>query len=428
MPKVKISEFSSTPASNTDIDGINIAEGCAPSGINDAIRELMAQLKDFQTGAVGDSFNGPVGTSTAAAGAFTTLSATGVTTVQAGSAGAPAITTSGDTNTGIFFPAADTIAFSEGGVETARFDSAGNLGLGVTPSAWGTDYKALQIAGYAAFAQRPAGSGDLILSWNAFNTSGNTSGSGYVYKNTGDVASSYEQNGAHRWYVAPSGTAGNAISFTQAMTLDASGNLGIGATSLSCALEVARGSGAAAELVLRGNGAAYGAGFSINCGSTNDAVLFNRANTAMIFGTNSLERARIDSSGNFDLTGGGTFSSIGVYNNTTASSANVHVSSAGGLFFRSTSALKYKQDIRDVEDFDISGLRPVRYKSKCESDDQTKDHLGLIADEAAEAGFEELVTRGANGEVESFQYERLTVVLLKKLQTLTARVQALESN
>jgi len=90
MPKTKISEFSATPANNTDIDSINIAEGCAPSGINDAIRELMAQLKDFQTGAVGDSFNGPVGTSTAAAGAFTTLSAsstlgvTGVATLGAG--------------------------------------------------------------------------------------------------------------------------------------------------------------------------------------------------------------------------------------------------------------------------------------------------------------------------------------------------------
>jgi len=89
MPKTKISEFSATPANNTDIDSINIAEGCAPSGINDAIRELMAQLKDFQTGAVGDSFNGPVGTTTAAAGAFTTLAAsstlavTGVATLTA---------------------------------------------------------------------------------------------------------------------------------------------------------------------------------------------------------------------------------------------------------------------------------------------------------------------------------------------------------
>jgi len=56
MAKNKISEFSSTPANNTDIAGINIAEGCAPSGINNAIRELMAQLKDQQSGTDGDDF------------------------------------------------------------------------------------------------------------------------------------------------------------------------------------------------------------------------------------------------------------------------------------------------------------------------------------------------------------------------------------
>ena len=54
MPKTKISEFSATPANNTDIDSINIAEGCAPSGINDAIRELMSQLKDWQAGTSND--------------------------------------------------------------------------------------------------------------------------------------------------------------------------------------------------------------------------------------------------------------------------------------------------------------------------------------------------------------------------------------
>jgi hypothetical protein len=55
MPKTRISEFSLTPANNTDIDGIDIAEGCAPSGINNAIRELMSQLKDFQGGTSGDT-------------------------------------------------------------------------------------------------------------------------------------------------------------------------------------------------------------------------------------------------------------------------------------------------------------------------------------------------------------------------------------
>ena len=55
-------------------------------------------------------------------------------TVPAGSAAAPAITTTGDTNTGIFFPAADTIAFAEGGVEAARFDASGRLLIGQTSS------------------------------------------------------------------------------------------------------------------------------------------------------------------------------------------------------------------------------------------------------------------------------------------------------
>lgn len=55
MPKTKISEYSSTAGDNTDIGGINIAEGCAPSGINDAIRTQMAQLKNFLTGASGDT-------------------------------------------------------------------------------------------------------------------------------------------------------------------------------------------------------------------------------------------------------------------------------------------------------------------------------------------------------------------------------------
>jgi hypothetical protein len=63
-----------------------------------------------------------IGGSTAAAGSFTTLSATGVTTVQAGTAAAPAITTTGDTNTGIFF-GADIIGFAEGGAEVARFNA-----------------------------------------------------------------------------------------------------------------------------------------------------------------------------------------------------------------------------------------------------------------------------------------------------------------
>jgi len=56
MAKTKISEYSATSASNTDISNINIAEGCSPANVNNAIRTVMAQLKDQQDGTSGDPF------------------------------------------------------------------------------------------------------------------------------------------------------------------------------------------------------------------------------------------------------------------------------------------------------------------------------------------------------------------------------------
>jgi hypothetical protein len=87
MAKNKISEWSATAANNTDIGGIDIAEGCAPSGINNAIRELMAQVKDQQTGTDADNFTvggnlSVTGTSTFTGGVtIGALSTTGNTTL-----------------------------------------------------------------------------------------------------------------------------------------------------------------------------------------------------------------------------------------------------------------------------------------------------------------------------------------------------------
>ena len=99
-----------------------------------------------------------------------------------------------------------------------------NVGIGVTPSAWGSGYVAAQV-GSASIFSVAGGSGGYFVGNGYFN------GSAYVYKNTAS-ATRYEMvSGQHTWSVAPSGTAGNAITFTQTMTLDASGNLLVGTTS-----------------------------------------------------------------------------------------------------------------------------------------------------------------------------------------------------
>jgi len=114
-------------------------------------------------------------------------------------------------------------------VERMRLDASGNLGLGVSPSAWDT-YKAFQIGSQGSLASV---STVVNLSQNAY-----WSASGHTYIATGTAAQYHINDGAFAWRTAPSGTAGNAISFTQAMTLNASGNLSIGNTNDTYKLDV----------------------------------------------------------------------------------------------------------------------------------------------------------------------------------------------
>jgi hypothetical protein len=220
-----------------------------------------------------------------------------------GSAATPAIRGT-DANTGIFFPAADTIAFSEGGAECARFDSSGNFGLGVTPSAWTSYTGVLQMTGgsLAGFT----GGDYLELLQNGYYASGS-----YKYVQTG-YASKYQQNtGTHQWYVAASGSANATISYTQAMTLDASGNLIVGGTSpttssgyTSLSINNATNSG---YLILQNNGTNksdwYVSGGTVATLRGVAVPLSLEATGAnhVKFETNGSERARIDSSGNLGI-------------------------------------------------------------------------------------------------------------------------------
>ena len=131
------------------------------------------------TGTASININGTVGATTPTSGAFTTLSATGVTTVQAGSVSLPALTTSGDTNTGIFFPAADTIAFTEGGAESMRVDSSGRLLVGQTST---SSSNLLQVNSDARINSMTIGrgtGGDITNTALGYNTLlSNTTGDG----------------------------------------------------------------------------------------------------------------------------------------------------------------------------------------------------------------------------------------------------------
>jgi hypothetical protein len=111
---------------------------------------------------------------------------------------------------------------------SSLYASSNNLGLGVTPSAWGSTYRALEVRTSAVYDDFGTSAG---LTFNAFHN-----GSNWIYKGTGGDASAlrYEQSASsHRWFTASAGTAGNAITFTQAMTLDSSGLKINGFTNLS---------------------------------------------------------------------------------------------------------------------------------------------------------------------------------------------------
>jgi hypothetical protein len=113
----------------------------------------------------------------------------------------------------------------EDGVERFVIANGGNVGVGVTPSAWNSAVPALQVKGVSGIYG--AGSSEFGSVQNCFFNAS----SQWIYGTTAAAGKYAISSGVHQWFNAPSGTAGNAITFTQAMTLDASGRLLVGSTA-----------------------------------------------------------------------------------------------------------------------------------------------------------------------------------------------------
>jgi hypothetical protein len=180
---------------------------------------------------------------------------------------------------------AGVIKFATGGNgEKARLDSSGNLGLGVTPSAWIGNRKVFQNSS-AAFWTVPTSPDLCFLSANMYDDG--------TFKYIENGFASYYRQGAstHQWFTAPSGTAGNAITFTQAMTLSAAGGVSIGTTvdagagNLLVAGNAAFGGGAVPVASSFQHGVAVGAGPMIRSRVTTNDIRVGLTTNANLDGT-----------------------------------------------------------------------------------------------------------------------------------------------
>ncbi len=181
--------------------------------------------------------------------------------------------------------------------ERAVIDTSGNLGLGVTTSAWNSVYRTIQVGTGTSISGRSDNATWVELLGNAYRaTDGN-----WKYLTTATATRYQQDTGKHEWYIAPSGTAGNAISFTQALTLDASGNLNLGQASSALqsggtGLTVYGSSASEIKFLNSTSGTAATDGTALVL-SSSDFNINNRESGAILFGTANTERARITSGG-----------------------------------------------------------------------------------------------------------------------------------
>jgi len=274
------------------------------------------------------------------------------------------------------------LQFQTGGAtERMRIDSSGNVGVGVSPSAWAVSYKSVQVGTIGSFAADPA---NVSVGSNRF-----FNGTNSIYLTTA-ASTVYNQNaGQHQWFNAPSGTAGNAITFTQAMTLDASGNLLVGTSGISWQTVA---------------GFYYFAGSSLNITRNGDACqLLNRLTSDGII---------VDLRRSANAVG------------------NISVTTTGATF-NSTSDYRLKESVAPLSGglSRVNSLKPSVYKWKSNG----SDGEGFLAHELAEVvpaavnGEKDAVNEDGTIKAQSIDMSRIVPILVAAIKELSAEVNALKN-
>jgi hypothetical protein len=142
----------------------------------------------------------------------------------------PSIINASSTGSGGIVQTADAsgvLQLQANGTVALATDTSANVGIGVTPSAW-SGFRALQIGGTTSLWSSTSGNSSSFYTNNGY-----FNGSNRIYLTNGFATEYIQGSGQHIWFTAPSGTANNAITFTQAMTLNANGALALQGASTS---------------------------------------------------------------------------------------------------------------------------------------------------------------------------------------------------
>jgi hypothetical protein len=311
------------------------------------------------------------------------------------------------------------MAFSTNNTERMRIDSSGNVGIGHNSPSSKLSVGTASYAQATSVAQVNGTSQPTANSAGIFNIGctdaaaadvggslGFTANGGINGYPAGQISCRRDSATSSVYSTYMAFTTSNSVgTVAEKMRIDSSGNVAIGTTATA---------GQQLTIASSGSSSAENAFYVYN--STPVALFTIRNDGAIFSGT----------------------APASPYNLTTASAANMFVDS-GGVVYRSTSSLRYKENVQDYGKglSDIARLRPVTFNTKPKDTDENSDthtYAGFIAEEVDAAGLTEFVQYNNEGQPDALAYPNMVALLTKAIQeqqalitALTARITALES-